>query len=130
VAKDGDGGWVIHLGTGRTHQHQGDAGQASPTVTSRANRWVVRPRAAAADDAVDWQSDAVELIRLSVGEAGVLQSFPASYPWRGGRTSRYRQAGNAFPPAVAAHVLAVATGMAAPATPSPADSHRATVAAG
>ncbi len=49
-------------------------------------------------------------VRVTVQEAGVLQSFPADYPWDGTRTKQYEAVGNAVPPRVAAHVLAAVMG--------------------
>ncbi len=37
-------------------------------------------------------------IRVSVREAGILQSFPADFPWQGSKTMQYRQVGNSAPP--------------------------------
>lgn len=49
-----------------------------------------------------------EEVRLSVAEAGVLQGFPADYPWQGARSRQLRQVGNAVCPPLAARVLAEA----------------------
>jgi len=44
-------------------------------------------------------------VRVTVEQASVLQSFPADYPWRGCKTSRFRQVGDAVPVLLAAAVL-------------------------
>jgi site-specific DNA-cytosine methylase len=43
--------------------------------------------------------------RLRVDECAKLQGFPADHPWRGTKTSAYRQIGNACPPALTAAVV-------------------------
>jgi DNA (cytosine-5)-methyltransferase 1 len=40
-------------------------------------------------------------IRLTVEMTALLQGFPRSWKFQGGKTNRYRQVGNAFPPPVA-----------------------------
>ncbi|MGW1194525.1 DNA cytosine methyltransferase [Streptomyces sp. NPDC002536] len=49
---------------------------------------------------------APEPIRITAAEAGLLQTFPADYPWQGNKGQRFSQIGNAVPPRLAAHLLA------------------------
>lgn len=59
-------------------------------------------------------------VRVTVEEAGVLQSFPVDYPWAaaGTRTSQYQRVGDAIPPLMARAILSEATGI--PFDPAPA----------
>ncbi|MER5829000.1 DNA cytosine methyltransferase, partial [Streptomyces mirabilis] len=52
------------------------------------------------------QRSAPAPIKITAQEAGVLQSFPADYPWQGNKGQMFSQIGNAVPPRLAAHLLA------------------------
>lgn len=47
-------------------------------------------------------------VRVTVAEAGILQGFPADYPWSGGITSKYQQVGDAIPPPLAEAIIEAA----------------------
>ncbi|MEU6814087.1 DNA cytosine methyltransferase [Streptomyces sp. NPDC046860] len=72
----------------------------------RANEctWVAEPAAPPTGDAVDLA--APEPIRITTREAGLLQTFPADYPWAGNKGQQFSQIGNAVPPLLAAQLLA------------------------
>jgi DNA (cytosine-5)-methyltransferase 1 len=53
----------------------------------------------------DGDYEGTEPIKLTIEEAGVLQSFPHDYPWQGGRTKQFGQCGNAVPPVLGAAIL-------------------------
>jgi len=52
-----------------------------------------------------WERDA-DRLRFTPAENGLLQGFPAAYPWQGSRTSQFKQSGDVVAPPVAAAVLA------------------------
>jgi DNA (cytosine-5)-methyltransferase 1 len=54
---------------------------------------------------------AEDSVRVTPEEAAILQGFPPGYPFQGTKTARSRQIGDAWPPPLAFHVLAEATGI-------------------
>ncbi|WP_406008709.1 DNA cytosine methyltransferase [Streptomyces sp. NBC_00637] len=76
--------------------------QPSATITGK---WK-RNRIVSAD------SRETEMERLSNEEAGVFQSFPYRYPWRG--NDQAQQIGNAVPPRFGVHVLSAALALDPP----------------
>lgn len=55
------------------------------------------------------RQNAPNSVRVTVQEAGALQSFPADHPWQGAKGKQFLQAGNAIPPGLALHALASAS---------------------
>ncbi|MFD3623674.1 DNA cytosine methyltransferase [Streptomyces sp. NPDC058698] len=82
--------------------------QPATTVTGRISRFVVFEHL---DENIVYEGS-----RFSMNEAGMLQSFPPDYPWRG--TAQAQQVGNAVPPLFGAHLLSSALGLPQPAPES------------
>ncbi len=61
----------------------------------------------------DWTGEApkglkpgqLEAVRLTAAEAGVLQTFPADWPWTGTKSQQAMQVGNAAPPTLVAAIV-------------------------
>ncbi|ALO08666.1 putative 5-methylcytosine methyltransferase [Streptomyces venezuelae] len=89
---------VSNYGTGGVPEARGrrDHDMPSATITGK----VSRNRVVHKDTDKDLDDD---LDRFNSAEAGVLQTFPAAYPWSGNDVSQ--QIGNAVPPRLALHVL-------------------------
>ncbi len=118
------GGAVLHTNRGQDEHGNRQVvtvDRAAPTVSGKASsQWVFhRPATTvAADDRIakpghhNWGNGRVngEGIRVQLWELGVLQGFPADYPWQGNKTERAQQIGNAVPPPLAARVLGAVTG--------------------
>lgn len=75
---------------------------------NRANECVWTPTSVtpARQDAQQAEAGVPSSIRITDTEAGILQSFPADYPWQGNKGQRFSQIGNAVPPLLAAHLIA------------------------
>jgi DNA (cytosine-5)-methyltransferase 1 len=91
---------VSNYGTGGDPKDRGLRTYAEPafTVTGKISR--NRVRTGAKSHGVD------DCTRFENYEAGVLQTFPATYPWSGRAVAQ--QIGNAIPPRLGIHVLAAA----------------------
>lgn len=93
--------WVVNTGLDWKKGQPRESAQKIPgtrpasTITTRSvGQWRVYP------PGQDYRG-------LTEREAGILQTFPADYPWQG-RTqlARATQIGNAIPPRLAAHIVA------------------------
>lgn len=112
--RDSDG-WIEKHGD----RPNREAEAVAPTMTGEAFRWeweYERPSTTVCGDPrlsgpgrndpnVSGSQYGKNARKITVAEAGVLQGFPADYPWQGTRTSQFKQAGNAVPPPVAEAVL-------------------------
>ncbi|MCX4676978.1 DNA cytosine methyltransferase [Streptomyces sp. NBC_01433] len=95
---------VSNYGSGGDPKNRGlrTSDEPAPTITGkvRRNRLYLLKGETGAKEVGE------ELERLSFEEAGLLQSFPAAYPWRS--TDVAQQIGNAIPPRLSLHILSMA----------------------
>ncbi len=104
---------------GQDGYHRREVDRPAPTITSgyRFAKWIYgRPATTVQGDPRiappghrDREGGEAQFgegtVRVTVEEAACLQSFPAGYPWRGSKSARYRQVGDAVPPLLAVAVL-------------------------
>lgn len=100
---------VLAIATERAHNQSGTAfdmtwpcDRPSPVVAGRDLVGMPGSNANRFNGSTKSRNDG---IRITVQEAGLLQSFPEDYPWQGKRPDQYRQAGDAVPPLLAAAIL-------------------------
>jgi DNA (cytosine-5)-methyltransferase 1 len=116
--------WVVRTGNNtmkhsRSGSKAGDGGvvpyerpvsEPAPTLdTATGNKWTLgRPATTVQGDPRIPEGT----VRITIEEAGILQSFRPDYPWKGTRTSQFGQVGNAIPPLLAARCVAAVLGSA------------------
>jgi DNA (cytosine-5)-methyltransferase 1 len=80
-----------------------------PATTLTGDPRIARPGHHGSGDERDQAArQMVDAVRVTEQQAAVLQGFPPNYPWRGSRTKRFEQIGNAVPPPLAAAILEAA----------------------
>ena len=93
-------GEVVYRASNQAHAARRPLDTPAPTVlfSARSNKveWID------SDIACDPKADGR---KVTATEAGVLQGFPADYPWRGPASRQKQQIGNAVPPPMAAALL-------------------------
>lgn len=96
---------VSNYGSGGDPKKRGrrSSWEPAPTVTGKVSRnRLFRLKRSGTGELEDGE----ELARLTPRETGLLQSFPAAYPWRS--TNVAQQIGNAIPPLLSLHILSAA----------------------
>lgn len=88
--------------SGTDFDHAWPADRPSPVIAGRGLAPMPGANANRFNGSTKSRNDGV---RITVQEAGILQSFPADYPWQGTQTKQFEQVGNAVPPLLAAAVV-------------------------
>jgi DNA (cytosine-5)-methyltransferase 1 len=107
AAEQIEGRWVYRDGT-RAHAATRTIDEPATTVVSSFCPEVI---AAPGYRTKVSRQNAPGSVKVTIAEAGVLQSFRRDYPWQGATTKQYQQVGNAVPPLLAAHVISAVTGI-------------------
>lgn len=94
----------------RTNSKDGRGGMA-PGVPVAVTRPAPTLTAGGASGQWVWRDSVGYSRPITIGEATILQGFPAGYPWRGSKTRQFEQVGNAVPPPVAAAVVSALAGL-------------------
>ncbi|MGW1466964.1 DNA cytosine methyltransferase [Streptomyces sp. NPDC002308] len=105
ATRSGEFVMVSNYGSGGDPKKRGrrSSWEPAPTVTGKVSRnRLFRLK----ESATGTLEVGEELARLTSREAGLLQSFPATYPWRS--TNIAQQIGNAIPPRLSLHILSAA----------------------
>ena len=122
--------WVLRTNNGNPVDgyHSTESDKSAPTLNTIGRSWgwerpsttlvssfrpdvVAGPGYRQAGDGPRQDAPGSISISISISEAARLQAFPNGHPWRGSRTSIFRQVGNAVPPPVAAAVAGAALGI-------------------
>jgi DNA (cytosine-5)-methyltransferase 1 len=85
--------------------------RSRPATTVQGDPRIGRPGHKERERGGESQFASEETVRITVQQAAILQSFPAYYPFQGSKTAQFRQVGDAVPPLLGAHVLAMAAGV-------------------
>lgn len=89
-----------NMGSGMRERHGDRPGRSvrSPSFTVRATAGGTEP------GGFIWKNEEAQR-KVTVQEAGLIQTFPSDYPWKGGKMAQYRQVGDAVPPLLAQKII-------------------------